>query len=458
MLIRWIAVPTACRFGLHAIALLVFLVAVSWPSLGRAGLFSPSTFYLDNGLQVIVIEDHRAPVVRHMVWYRVGAADEPVGKSGVAHLLEHLMFKGTDKIPNGEFSRIIARNGGQDNAFTAQDYTGYFQTIARDKLDLVMGMEADRMVNLRFDADDFEAERQVVLEERRARTDNDPGAQLAEATRATQYFAHPYGIPVIGWEHEIRALTREDVLSFYRLHYAPNNAILIVAGDIRTEEVRDLAETHFGGTPAIDVPKRWRPAEPPHRAARRVVFKDPRVRQPSVQRSYLAPARRGDSEGHALPLQVFSEILGGGTTSRLYRALVVEQKAASGAGAWYQGLSYDQTTFGVYASPVPGGDVAKLETAMDDVLRVVLRDGVTEAEVKRAKNGLLASAIYARDNLGTGPRIFGAALTAGLSITDVETWTDRIRSITQAQVMAAARMVLDERRSVTGVLLPEAGK
>ncbi len=421
----------------------------------EADLFNPHVFALDNGLRVVVIEDHRAPVVSHMVWYKVGAADEPPGKSGIAHFLEHLMFKGTATIGPGEFSKQVARIGGQDNAFTAQDYTGYFQNVAADRLETVMALEADRMVNLRLTDDDVRTERLVILEERRSRTDNDPGAQLAEAARAAQYKAHPYGIPIIGWEHEMRRLSREDALDFYRRHYAPNNAILIVAGDVTPGRVRELAEKHYGVIPARAVAPRDRPQEPPQLAARRVTMADARVRQPSLRRTYLAPSRASADNRHAVPLQVFAEILGGGTTSRLYRDLVVEQGVASAAGAFYRGVSLDATTFYLYATPVPGGDVAAVEAALDKTLERALATPVTAAELERAKNVLLAAAVYARDNLRSGPRIFGAALTSGLTVDQVEAWPDLVEAVTVEDVMAAAAHVLDIRRSVTSILLPK---
>ena len=421
----------------------------------QADLFNPRVFELDNGLQVVVIEDHRAPVVSHMVWYKVGAADEPPGKSGIAHFLEHLMFKGTEKIAPGEFSKQVARIGGQDNAFTAQDYTGYFQNVAADQLETVMALEADRMVNLRLAEEDVQTERLVILEERRSRTDNDPGAQLSEAARAAQYKSHPYGIPIIGWEHEMKLLSREDALDFYEKHYAPNNAILIVAGDVTPGQVRSLAEKHYGAIPARAVALRYRPQEPPQLAARRVTMEDPRVRQPSLRRTYLAPSRASANSQHAVPLQVFAEILGGGTTSRLYRDLVVEQKLASSAGAFYRGVSLDATTFYLYATPVPGGDVAAVEAAMDETLETALTTPITRAELERAKNVLLAAAIYARDNLRSGPRIFGAALTSGLTVEQVESWPDQVEAVTIEDVAAAAAYVLDIRRSVTSILLPK---
>jgi len=424
-------------------------------SAAQAGLYNPKTYRLDNGLEIVVVEDHRAPVVSHMVWYRVGAADEEPGKSGIAHFFEHLMFKGTDKIGPSEFSKIVARNGGRDNAFTSYDYTGYFQNVASDKLDLVMGLEADRMVNLRMTADDIETERLVVLEERRSRTDNDPSAQLGEMMRATQFMSHPYGLPVIGWQHEIEALTHEDITAFYRRYYAPNNAILIVAGDTTGEEVLALAQKHFGPLEPAELPLRVRPQEPPQLAPRRVLFEDQRVGRPSMRRSYLAPSRTAGEREQAIPLRFAADILGGGSTSRLYRALVVERQLASSAGAWYSGLSLDRTTFNIYAAPVPGVTLETLEAAVDEVIAEFLRDGVTTAELERSRTGMLASAVYARDSVFTSPRIFGSALTTGLSVAEIEAWPEDVARVEAADVAAAARAVLKPEVSVTGWLRPK---
>ena len=301
-------------------------------------------------------------------------------------------------------------------------------------------------------------ERDVVREERRQRTSNDPGSQLGELMRATQYLAHPYGIPIIGWDHEIAKLSLAEALAFYRRYYAPNNAILIVAGDVTAGQVRALAEKHFGPIPKGPEIVRERPSEPPQLAPRRIVFEDARVRQPSFRRTYLAPTRSAGERQHAVPLRIFSEILGGGSISRLYQKLVVEDKLASGAGSWYQGSSLDLSTFGVYGTPVPGGDLGVLEKALDKLLEEVLAGGITETELERAKNSLLASIVYARDNLTSGPRVLGTALTTGLTIADVERWPEDVAKVSTDDVMAAARAVLDKRRSVTGLLVPKAAK
>ncbi len=422
-----------------------------------AGVFNPETFTLKNGMAVVVIPNHRVPVVTHMVWYKAGSADEPPGKSGIAHFLEHLMFKGTKTLAPGEFSRILARNGGRENAFTSHDYTGYFQSVAVDRLQLVMEMEADRMTNLVFDEKEVEPERQVIFEERRNRTGNNPSAILGEHVNAALFLNHPYRRPIIGWEHEIRGLTISDLRSFYRRWYTPNNAILVVAGDITADRLRPLAERTYGRIPAGPAPSRARPGEPPHKAARRVTLKDPRVRQPSWSRTFLAPSYTEGATEHAYPLQVLAEILGGGATGPLYRSLVVEQKLAVSAGAYYDPSRLGPGTFGFYASPRPGVSMAKLEAAMEAELARVVDKGVTDEEARRAKGRLDAEAVYARDSLRTGARVLGGALAIGLSVEDVESWPERIAAVTVRQINAAARAVIQDGRSVTALLLPEDG-
>ena len=420
----------------------------------NAGVFNPETFTLDNGLQVVVVENARAPIIVHSVWYRVGAADEPPGKSGIAHFLEHLMFKGTPTVPSGQFSKIVAANGGSDNAFTSQDYTAYVQRVASDRLELVMRMEADRMANLRLTDEKVAPERGVVREERRQRTDNSPSAQLYERRRAITYLRHPYGIPVIGWKREIDGLTTQDALAFYRRHYAPNNAILIVAGDATAARVRGLARKYYGAIPHSPVPERVRPVEPDQLAARRITLKNPRVHVPGISITWRAPSYSAGETRHAYPLLVLSDILGGGSTSRLHRRLVIEEKAASGAGAGYLGTALDMGEFSVSASALVGGDIARLEALLKEEIERVLEHGVTEAELARSKRAMLASAIYARDGLRAAPRAIGRAVTTGRTVADVEAWPERVRAVTAAELQQAARAVFVERRSVTAVLLP----
>lgn len=429
-------------------------------AVAEAPLFAPNveTFTLDNGLEVVVIPDHRAPVATHMVWYKVGSADEPPGKSGIAHFLEHLMFKGTENNPEGRFSKIVAEIGGEENAFTSQDYTGYFQRVAKEHLPLVMELEADRMANLVLDEQAVETEREVILEERRQRVDNDPGSQLSEALSAAFYQAHPYGTPVIGWEQEMRGLGLADARSFYDRFYTPNNAVLVVAGDVTPDEVRRLAEETYGQVARRAEPGvRARVDEPEPRAERRVILRDARVRQPSFQRNYLVPSSATAEEGEAEALDVLAHILGGGPTSRLYRALAVEQGLASAAGAWYQSGALDETRFAVFASPRGDVSLDAIEAAIDAEIERVQREGVSAQEVERAKNKMIAEAVYAQDSQSTMARIFGSALTSGETVEAVQTWPRRIMQVTPADVQQAAERYLERRRSATGLLLPEAG-
>jgi len=411
-------------------------------------------FALSNGLEVVVIPDRRTPVVTHMIWYRVGSADEEQGKSGIAHFLEHLMFKGTAKHPMGHFSRTLATLGGQENAFTSSDYTAYYQRVTSDHLEQVMAFEADRMTGLVLTDAVVLPERDVVLEERRMRTDSDPGAQLGEAVQAALFVNHPYGRPVIGWEHEIRALNRQEALAFYRRFYAPNNAILVIAGNVTADEVRKSAEKIYGTLPRNNsILARVRPQEPEPRANRRIVLSDIRVAQPGLTRSYLVPSYRSAKPGEAESIEVLAHVLGAGTLSRLYRALVMEKGIASSAGAWYGGTSYDLTRFALSVTPRPGVSLDDLELAVDGVIADVVANGITEADLARAKTKLVADTVYAWDDQFTLARMYGAALATGNTIEAVREWPDRIRAVTTDQVQAAARNWLEARRSVTGHLI-----
>ncbi len=412
-------------------------------------------FRLDNGLTVVVIADRRAPVITHMVWYRNGSADDPPGKSGIAHFLEHLMFKGTETHPQGEFSLRIAEIGGQENAFTGNDYTAYFQRVAKEHLSAMMEFEADRMTGLVLSDEVVAPERDVVLEERRMHCDADPSAQLNEAVQATLFTRHPYGTPVIGWAHEIESLNRDDALAYYARFYTPENAILIVAGDTDAEEVRRLAELHYGKIrPRGAPPERHRPQEPAPVARRLVVVNDEKVEQPSWQRCYLAPSHRTGAPGESETLDVLAHLLGGGQTSLLYRKLVLEDKQAVAAGAYYMGSALDETRFYLYAMPAPGVSLSDLDAAVDRVLRSLIADGVEAKALERAKTRLVADAIYAQDSQATLARWYGAALATGQTIRDVQEWPERIEAVNAESVLEAARKWLERRRSVTGYLLP----
>lgn len=411
-----------------------------------------TNFELDNGMEVVVIENDRAPVVVHMVWYRVGAADEPSGASGIAHFLEHLMFKATGELASGELSETVKANGGSGNAFTAQDYTGYFQRIASDRLELVMSMEASRMDGLRLVPADIAPERGVVIEERNQRVENDPGALFGEQMRAAQYLNHPYSIPIIGWMHEASALTLEDANAFYEQHYGPNNAILVVAGDTTPDEVRALAEEHYGVIPPNpNIVARDRVQEPPQLAERRLRYSDPRVGNDYVMRTYLAPERDPGAQKEAAALTLLAEVLGGSqTTSVLARKLQFEDQASVYTAAWYSGQSLDDTTFGVVNVPVPGTTLEDAEAALDEALAEFMEEGVDPAKLERIKTQIRASEVYALDDISGLANRYGSALSAGLTVEDVQAWPDILQSVTEADIMAAAERVFDRRKAVTG--------
>jgi zinc protease len=439
---------------MRLIAAALAVLATSSPVLTQAE--EVTTFQLDNGMDVVVIEDHRAPVVVHMLWYRAGSADEPVGSSGVAHYLEHLLFKATDTVESGEFQRIVAENGGSDNAFTSYDYTGYFQRVAADRLPLMMQYEADRMNNLVLTEEDIVSERGVILEERNQRTENSPNALAREQMRASQFLNHRYGVPIIGWKHEMETLDMDDALSFYDLYYSPNNAILVVAGDVQPDEVLAMAQEHYGPIPMEpDLPERFRTQEPPQTAERRLIFEDPRVAQPYITRSYLAPERDAGAQEDAAALTYLADLLGGSPfTSALGIALQFETSTAVYAGAYYDGLNLDDGTFGFTVVPSDGVSLQEAEDAMDAAIVDFLAAGIDPERMDALRTQLKAGEIYARDNVGGLARRYGVALTSGLTVQDVQAWPDILQAVTAEDVLAVAERVLDRNQSVTGWVIP----
>ncbi len=440
---------------IQAALLLAFTLIVANPVESHAQGVRPTNFKLANGLEVVVIPDRRTPVVTHMLWYKVGSADETPGESGLAHFLEHLMFKGTRDNPGQIFSQTVARFGGQENAFTSYDYTGYYQRVSRDHLARLMALEADRMTNLVLTNEIVLPERDVVLEEQYQRVANNPSALLGEQVQAALYLNHPYGRPVIGWRPEIEKLTRDSAIAFYRRFYAPNNAVLVIAGDTDADEVRRLAEETYGKIAPRDIAPRKRPQEPPPIAQRHVTVVDARVSQPSLQRLYLVPSETSGMAGESDALDVLNHILGNGTTSRLYRRLVVEKRLAAGVSSYYQGTSLDATRLALYLTPRDGVPLANVEAALDETLAEVVQDGVTEAELRRAQSRMVAEITYAQDNQTTLARMYGAALTTGSTVELVQTRPERLRAVTAEQVRDAARRYLDKRHSVTGYLVKD---
>ncbi len=431
------------------------------PSLAR--LFTverrlSEVFTLANGLQVVVLPSSRAPIVNQLVVYKVGSADEVYGKTGLAHFLEHMMFKGTATVGPAEFSRIVSRNGGRDNAYTSYDTTGYYQTVSPERLEMVMRMEADRMVNLRITEKELIPERQVVLEERRMRIDNSPAALLGEAVQEQLYGRHkPYGMPIAGYADDIKKLNVQDLLTFYHKHYAPNNAVLIVAGDTTPERVRKLAEKYYGPVPRRRIAARRRPAIGATDLPQRVTRADARVAEPRWSRYYLAPSYHKGETRHAYALQVLARLLGGGETSRLWRDLVVERKIALSAWAGYSPNSLGLTSFDLGVHPASGTLMADVENAIAVQLDRLLDKGVSAEEVMRAQNQLLAAAIYAQDSLQSGPRIYGNALGVGGTVADIDAWPQRIAAVTADDVVAAARHVWLPTGLVTALLTPQGG-
>ncbi len=415
----------------------------------QAALFKVDSFTLDNGLQVVVIPNHRAPVVTHMVWYKFGRADEVPGKSGIAHFLEHLMFKGTPTMPDGAFSQTVKKLGGNDNAFTSSDYTAYYQSIGRDHLEKMMQMEADRMVNLTLNEKEVASEREVIIEERRQRIDNQPQARFQEQVMSALFVNHPYAIPVIGWLHEMRTLTREDALENYRRWYAPNNAILVVSGDVTAAELKPLAQKIYGDLARKDIPARNRPRPAPIVADVTLSLQDPQIGAPVLTKT--ARVARADDR-----LDMLAEIFGGDTTSRLYKNLVINKKLATSVGASYDGISLDDTTFSIYASPTPGTSMTQLEAALQQEIQELVSRGVTLEELEGAKKRRLASLTYYLDSLQGPALLIGRALSSGYSLEDVQSMPDRIKKITLDDISTAAKIVFSaDNKPVTGVMLPQ---
>jgi len=417
-----------------------------------------SEYKLENGTRLIVIPDRRAPVVTHMIWYKVGSADDPVGKSGIAHFLEHLLFKGTKTVPQGEFSSAVSEIGGQENAFTSSDYTAYYQKVSPDALKTMMTYEADRMRNVILSDEVVYPERDVILEERSGRVDSSPGAILSEFTQAALFVHHPYGIPVIGWEHEIAKLEREDILAFYEKWYQPWNATVVVAGDVEPEQVLEMAKETYGKVVASQPEiKRERIRDPKPVVEKELRYADERVTNPVWRRAFLAPSYNRAEGNESEALDLLAAILGESVTSRIYKEIVLDKEIATSAGSFYQGSALDSGYFGLYATPRGGTTVEDLEAAMELIIDELLEEGVNQEELDRARKSFLKTAIYSRDSQVTLARIFGSVLTVGGEVKDVMEWADRLKEVSVEDVNAAARKYLLRNQAVTSYLLPKKG-
>jgi zinc protease len=440
-----------------SLVLMVFTVTSASSNI-HAAVFNAESFMLDNGMKIVVVPNHRAPVVSHMVWYGVGAADEPQGFSGMAHYFEHLMFKGTKKLKPGEFSRIVKALGGRDNAFTGQDYTAYFQTIAVEHLERMMEMEADRMANLDVPPEHFASEKKVVLEERRQRTENDPRSLFFEQMKSALFVNHPYGTPIIGWMDEIEKYEWNDVKVFYDTWYAPNNATVIISGDTTAEEVKPIAMRTYGKLKPKDLPPRKRSNVPPSSGETEMILKHKNIHQPLYTEVFITPAATEDKKAD-LALQVLQEILSSGSTTRLYKNLVVEKKKAISASFSYRGDALDYGTIWLSSKPAKGVSLEELKALIHVEIKDIIENGVTDKEVSDAIQRLQDGAIFARDSLQGPAMTFGFALAIGKTIDDIENWPENIGRITPDDVQKAAATYLDpenpwHRESITGYLLP----
>ncbi len=442
--------------GFSRAAFAIAIAALSATASGRSLAAGPEVFQfaLQNGMQVVVIPDHRAPVVTQMIWFKVGGIDDPPGLSGLAHFFEHMMFRGTKQTPGDEFSRTLARNGGDDNAFTTHDYTAFYEQIAKNRLPLAMSLEADRMANLDLSDSNVTTERDVVLEERRMRVENDPQALLAEQIDAALHLSHPYGRPVIGWPDEVHRIGRVEAQDFYKHHYAPNNAILIVAGDVTVDEVRNDAQAAFGKVQARELVPRATYAEPPRIGETRLAIARPDAKVPLFQRVYRVPSYAEAAPGQAEALETLAEILGGDLTGLLYRKLVVEKHLATNVGAAYDGYARDDGEFQLYAYPRPGVSLVALEQAVDQVVAGASNAVPNAKDLARAKTQLVASVIYRRDSQFALASAYGQALTIGLTAFDVKAWPDRIQAVTAEQVRKAAGDALVKKEAVSATLTP----
>ena len=430
--------------------------AATAPARSNAAAPPVFQFALQNGMQVLVIPDHRAAVVTQMLWFKAGAVDDPPGLSGMAHFFEHMMFRGTKQVPGDSYSQIIAKNGGEENAFTTHDYTAFYEQIAADRLKLAMDLEADRIVNLDLNDNSVSTERDVVLEERRMRVENNPQALLGEQMAAALHLSHPYGRPVIGWSDEVRRIDRVSAQDFYDHHYAPNNAILIVAGDVTPDQIRSLAQAEYGKVAARELQPRAEFTEPPRIAETRMTVQRADARVPIFSRTYRVPSYAQAAPGQAEGFELLSQVMGGGETSTLYRVLVEQKKLASEAGANYDGFTRDAAEFSVYAVPRPGVSLETLEKAVDQVIQGFTAAPANAVDLTRAKTQLVASVTYRRDSQYAMATAYGTALMIGLTVDDVNEWPSRIKAVDGNGVRRAAQG-LNKRDAVTAYLLPVGG-
>lgn len=410
---------------------------------------------LRNGLTLVIMPNSRIPAVTHLLLVKAGGADDPYGKTGVAHYIEHLMFSGTEANPAGSYERAIARLGGEQNAFTSRDYTGYYATVPKDALEQVMQLETDRLRNLRFTPEQAARELKVITEERNMRVENNPGALLAEQLDAITFLNHPYGKPLIGWAEDMASFTGADAQRYFDQYYTPRNMVLVVAGDVEPRQVRRLAQRYFGELTAGPVPPRDWPKEPPLRLTRHAEMRDPNVQAPRLIRQYVAPSLRDGDTKQAMPLELLAQYLGGGQTSLLYQKLVREQQLASAVSADYDAFSLGPALFRISVTARSGVPLATVERALDALIEESLGQAPPDADVARAKVQHKAAAVYAQDGLQPLAMLIGDLYMIGLDEQVFYTWSEEVDAVTPLEILDAAQQVLAPHRRVTGWLLPE---
>ena len=433
-----------------------FLIFICTPLSWAAGA-DTHEYHLSNGLKLIVREDHRAPTVAHMVWYRAGSMDEVNGKTGVAHVLEHMMFKGTKKVKSGEFSRLVAAVGGRENAFTSRDYTAYFQQVEKSRLDEVIQLEADRMSNLNFDDAEFLKEIQVVMEERRLRTEDNPSSLLNESLMATAYMSSPYRHPVIGWMNDLQNMKAIDARDWYRSWYAPNNATVVISGDVDPKQVLKTVEKYYGAVDAHELPVRKPQIEPPQKGVKQVQVKAP---ADSAQLTMawkvpkLEPGKLDDVEPYALEL--LTAVLDGYDNARLNRTLVKQEKVVNDVGVGYDMISRGPELFLISTTMAKGKTVAQAQGSIRKALEELKQKGILESELKRIKVRILSDQIYKRDSIFGQAMEIGSTEMAGFSWKDIDYMLEKMQTITPEQVQAVAKKYLVDEGLTIAILDPQA--
>lgn len=415
------------------------------------------SFSLRNGLKVVVMPNSRIPAVTSLLMVKAGGADDLPGKSGVAHYIEHLMFSGTQANPAGSYERMVARAGGEQNAFTTRDYTGYYATVPKEQLEAVMQADVDRLMNLAFTPDQAARELKVITEERNMRVENNPDALLSEQLDAMTFLNHPYRQPLIGWAEDMATFTGGDAKRFFDRYYKTGNMVLVVAGDVTAREVRKLAQRHYGKLPAGLAPKRAWPSEPPLRLTRHAEMRDAKVNMPRLLRQYVAPSLQSGERAQVMPLKVMAMYLGGGPTSYLYQTLVRRQQLASDVDVDYDHFHVGPALFEISLTPREGVTLEQLEKALDAALAQALTQAPPEADVARAKVQMKAGLIFAQDGLQQLAQLMGAIYAIRLNEQYFYNWPEEVEKVSAAQMLDAAKAVLDPKRRVTGYLLPEQG-